>query len=90
MHLILRSKLKENESRLSLKLQILKCAPSVVTKPHPSGDELETAVGLKTLACLHLSMVRIAVVAQSNWAHSESRTRTQHSIRTGRSVPDCS
>lgn len=80
-------KMQENESRSSLELQILKCAPSVVTKPHPSGDELETAVSLKTHACLHLSMVHITVVAQSNWTHSESRTRTQHGIKSGRCVP---
>lgn len=76
---------QENESK---ELEFLKCTQSVVTKPYPSRDELETAVGLKTHTCLHLSMVRIAVVAQSNWTHSESHTRTQHSVGTGRCVPD--
>lgn len=83
-------KTQENESKPSLELEFLKCTQSVVTKPDPSRDELETAVGLKTHTCLHLSMVHITVVTQSNWTHSESHTRTQHSSRTGRRVPDCS
>lgn len=63
-------KTQENESKPSLELEFLKCTQSVVTKPDPSRDELETAVGLKTHTCLHLSMVHITVVTQSNWTHS--------------------
>lgn len=83
MQLILSSKLKENESKTFPGIRN-NSEKSVVTKPHPGGDELETAVGLKTHACLHLTMVHITVVTQSNWTHSESHTRTQHGIRTGR------
>lgn len=40
----------------------IRLSQSVVTKQSPSGDKFETAVGLKTHACLHFSMVRITVV----------------------------
>lgn len=66
--------MQENESKPVLELEILKSTRSVVTKPYPNGDTLETAVDLKTHTCLYLSMVRITVVAQSNWTHSQSHT----------------
>lgn len=54
-----------------------------MTEAYPCRDELETAAGLKTLTCFHLSMVHITVVTQSNWTHPESHTRTESAINSG-------
>lgn len=84
--------MQENESKPSLELEFLKCAQSVVTKPHPSRDELETAVGLKH------THIPPFVYGSHNCGHTvqldsfrkphQNTTQHQNWTKSGKTVPE--